>query len=44
MNSNLHDLAYSVDPALWVRQVLGINPTEWQQSFYGHRAEQRFWR
>jgi Terminase large subunit, T4likevirus-type, N-terminal len=33
MNSNLRDLAYSVDPALWVRQVLGINPTAWQQTF-----------
>jgi hypothetical protein len=31
MNSNLRDLAYSVDPALWVQQVLGIKPTEWQQ-------------
>jgi hypothetical protein len=33
MNSNLRDLAYRLDPALWVQQVLGINPTEWQQTF-----------
>jgi hypothetical protein len=28
-----HELAYMVDPALWVRQVLGIEPAIWQDEF-----------
>ena len=24
---------YQVDPALWVREVLGMTPTSWQESF-----------
>ena len=31
--TNLHEIAYRVDPALWVREVLGINAYEWQQTF-----------
>jgi hypothetical protein len=29
----LHELAYRVDPALWVREVLGVEPTPWQEQF-----------
>jgi len=31
--SNLRELAYRIDPALWVHQILGIQPAEWQESF-----------
>ena len=31
--SNLRELAYRVDPALWVREVLGVSPTPWQETF-----------
>jgi hypothetical protein len=31
--SNLRELAYRVDPALWVREVLGAEPTKWQEDF-----------
>ena len=31
--SNLRELAYRVDPALWVREVLGVEPTKWQEDF-----------
>ena len=31
--SNVRELAYRVDPALWVREVLGVTPTAWQQTF-----------
>jgi hypothetical protein len=31
--SNLRELAYQVDPALWVREVLGVEPTKWQEDF-----------
>ncbi|MFZ0353799.1 MAG: terminase family protein [Pseudolabrys sp.] len=27
------EIAYQVDPALWVREVLGMTPTSWQESF-----------
>jgi Terminase large subunit, T4likevirus-type, N-terminal len=30
---NDHELAYRIDPVLWVREVLGIEPAEWQQQF-----------
>jgi len=33
MSSKLRELAYRVDPALWVRNVLGVEPTPWQQDF-----------
>ncbi len=31
------ELAYSIDPALWVRNVLGVEPATWQEEFL--RAE-----
>jgi hypothetical protein len=31
--SELRELAYKVDPVLWVREVLGIEPASWQQDF-----------
>ena len=31
--SELRELAYRLDPALWVREVLGLTPTPWQESF-----------
>jgi len=31
--SNVRELAYRVDPALWVRKILGIEPQEWQEDF-----------
>jgi hypothetical protein len=33
MSNNLCELAYRVDPALWVQRVLGVEPTKWQQEF-----------
>lgn len=31
--SKLRDIAYEIDPALWVRRVLGVEPTAWQEQF-----------
>ena len=31
--SQLREIAYRIDPALWVREVLGVTPTAWQQGF-----------
>jgi terminase large subunit-like protein len=31
--SNLRELAYRLDPALWVHEVLGVEPTKWQEDF-----------
>src|SRR5262249_59629068 len=31
--SNLRELAYRVDPALWVRDIVGVEPTKWQENF-----------
>jgi hypothetical protein len=31
--SRLRDIAYQIDPALWVRQVLGVEPAPWQEQF-----------
>jgi hypothetical protein len=31
--SQLSELAYQIDPALWVREVLGIAPAPWQERF-----------
>ena len=31
--STLRDVAYQIDPALWVRQVLGVEPAPWQEQF-----------
>jgi hypothetical protein len=33
MMKNLREIAYRVDPALWVREVLGVTPTAWQETF-----------
>jgi Terminase large subunit, T4likevirus-type, N-terminal len=33
MMSKLRDVAYRIDPALWVRQVLGVEPAPWQEQF-----------
>ena len=27
---NLHEIAYRIDPALWVRNILGVESTAWQ--------------
>ena len=31
--NNLREIAYRVDPVLWVREVLGVTPTPWQETF-----------
>jgi Terminase large subunit, T4likevirus-type, N-terminal len=31
--SQVKDLAYAIDPALWVRKVLGVEPAPWQAQF-----------
>ena len=31
--NELRDAAYQIDPVLWVREVLGVEPTAWQQTF-----------
>src|SRR6516162_6435071 len=31
--NRLRDVAYQIDPVVWVREVLGITPTTWQQTF-----------
>ena len=31
--NELHDAAYQIDPVLWVREVLGVAPTAWQETF-----------
>ena len=31
--SQLREIAYRIDPALWVREVLGFKPAPWQQNF-----------
>jgi len=28
-----HEAAYIIDPAMWVRNVLGVEPTPWQEEF-----------
>src|SRR4051812_2716044 len=33
MMSNLRELAYRIDPALWVRKILCVEPTKWQEDF-----------
>jgi hypothetical protein len=30
---NLREVAYRVDPVLWVRDILGVEPTQWQEDF-----------
>jgi hypothetical protein len=31
--NRLRDVAYKLDPVLWVRCVLGVTPTQWQETF-----------
>jgi hypothetical protein len=33
MMSNLREVAYQIDPALWVHHVLATQPTKWQKDF-----------
>src|SRR5665213_2329521 len=33
MMKNLREIAYRVDPVLWVREVLDMTPTPWQETF-----------
>jgi hypothetical protein len=33
MMSKLREVAYRVDPALWVKEVLGVEPADWQKKF-----------
>jgi Terminase large subunit, T4likevirus-type, N-terminal len=33
MMNELHELAYRIDPVVWVRKVLGVEPTSWQEQF-----------
>ena len=32
--NNLREVAYLIDPALWVREVLGVEPQPWQEEFF----------
>ena len=40
--SNLREIAYRVDPALWVRDKLNVIPAPWQETFL--RAPRREFR
>ena len=31
--NNLSEVAYGIDPVLWVRKVLGVAPLNWQEEF-----------
>jgi hypothetical protein len=31
--TNVHEIAYRIDPVLWVREVLGMTPSKWQEDF-----------
>ena len=31
--SKLRELAYQIDPSLWVRELLGVEPAPWQAEF-----------
>src|SRR4029079_13427028 len=33
MTTSLREVAYQVDPARWVRQVLNMTPSAWQEEF-----------
>jgi hypothetical protein len=33
MMNELRELAYRIDPVLWVREVLGVEPTPWQAEY-----------
>jgi hypothetical protein len=34
MMSNLREVAYRIDPALWVHHILGVEPTKWHEDFF----------
>ena len=42
--STLRDVAYQIDPVLWVSKVLGFEPTPWQAKFLRARSGLRLWR
>ena len=31
--NTVREAAYRIDPALWMREVLGITPHDWQKAF-----------
>ena len=31
--NNLREIAYRLDPVLWVREILGMTPARWQETF-----------
>jgi hypothetical protein len=33
MMSKLRDVAYQIDPVVWVREILNMTPTPWQETF-----------
>ena len=35
--NQLRELAYRIDPVLWVREVLGVEPAPWQQDSCARR-------
>ena len=37
------EIAYRLDPALWMHDVLGITPRAWQEQFLSVRAGEMFW-
>ena len=42
--SAIREIAYRLDPALWVREVLGATPTKWQETFLRARVALLLWR
>ena len=36
--NRLREIAYRIDPALWVSEVLGVEPAPWQGNFCARRA------
>ena len=33
MNKPAREIAYRIDPVLWVREILGVTPATWQETF-----------
>ena len=42
--NNLREIAYRVDPVLWVREVLGAEPAPWQDELLRAPRGHPFWR
>ena len=42
--NNLREIAYRIDPVLWVREVLGVEPPPWQEEFLARPRAHRSWR